>query len=425
MRRLLGFLLATAVVVAGAVWLADRPGEVTIRWQGWRVDTTVPVLLAALVLVLLVLSAIGRLGRLVLGAPGRFFGARRAARTRKGYVALSDGLAAVASGDSRAAARLARKADKLLHDRSVTGLLTVQAAQMTGDADQLRERYQAMTERPETAFLGLKGLLDLALKQGDRGTARDVAARALAAQPGADGVAATLFDLQLESGQLAEAELTLSVARRHASLPSADLARRRALVLFARAEAAQAAGDDAGALSLALDARDAEPAFVPAVALAAELYRHRGKERKAASLLQAAFRVAPHPELVAEWAALGETDTPLERVKRLQRLVETNPVSPDGHLALAEAALDARLWGQARTHLDKALTQRPTPQVLGLLARLERDEKNDEPAALAWLAKAGDVGTEPAWACRQCGRTAAVFSVCCPACAAPGRMEWT
>ncbi|TAN65807.1 MAG: hypothetical protein EPN20_07445, partial [Magnetospirillum sp.] len=134
MRRLLGFLLATAVVVAGAVWLADRPGEVTIRWQGWRVDTTVPVLLAALVLVLLVLSAIGRLGRLVLGAPGRFFGARRAARTRKGYVALSDGLAAVASGDSRAAARLARKADKLLHDRSVTGLLTVQAAQMTGDA---------------------------------------------------------------------------------------------------------------------------------------------------------------------------------------------------------------------------------------------------------------------------------------------------
>ncbi|MDO8607827.1 MAG: heme biosynthesis HemY N-terminal domain-containing protein [Phaeospirillum sp.] len=424
MRRLLGFLSLTALVVAGAVWLADRPGEVVIHWQGWRVDTTVPVLLAALVVVLVLLSVVGRLGRLIFGAPGRVLDARRASRTRKGYVALSDGLAAVASGDSRQAARLAHKADKLLKDRSVTGLLTVQAAQMTGDADQLRARYQAMTERPETAFLGLKGLMELALKQGDRLSARDFAARALVAQPGADGLAATLFDLQMETGQLAEAELTLSVARRHAALPPADLARRRALALFARAEAAEAAGERTAALTLALDARDAEPGFVPAVALAAEIYRHKGKERKAASLLQSAFRVAPHPELVAEWAALGGTDTSLERVKRMQRLVEVNPAAPDGHLALAEAALDAKLWGQARTHLDKVMAQRPSPRVLNLLARLERDEKRDEPAALAWLAKAGDVRPEPAWTCGGCGRTALAFAVCCPACAVPGRMEW-
>lgn len=424
MRRLLTFLLLTALVVTGAVWLADRPGEVIIHWQGWRVDTTVPVLLTALALLLALLTVITRLGRLVFGAPGRFFEGRRAARTHKGYVALSDGLAAVASGDSRAAAKLARKADKLLKDSSVTGLLTVQAAQMTGDVEQLRARYQTMTERPETTFLGLKGLLDLALKQGDPATACDLAARALALQPGADGLAATLYDLQLELGQLAKAEHTLSVARRHASLPAPELARRKALVLFARAEAAAASDTPADALFLALEACDALPTFVPAVAMAAELYRHKGKDRKAASLLQAAFRVAPHPELVAEWAALGETDTPLERVKRMQRLMEANPASPDGHLALAEAALDAKLWGQARTHLDKALNQRSSPRVLTLLARLEREERNDETAALAWLAKIGGAGTEPAWTCGQCGRTAPSFSVCCPVCAAPGRMEW-
>jgi HemY protein len=424
MRRLIAFLLVTALLVAGAVWLADRPGEVVIRWQGWRLDTSVPVLLAAVALLTVLLSLLGRLVRLVVGGPGRIFAARRARLTRKGYVALSDGLAAVASGDSRLAARMARKADKLLKDQAVTGLLTVQAAQMNGDPDSLRDRYQAMTERSETAFLGFKGLMELALKQGDRDSARDHAARALALQPGADTLAATLFDLQMEAGQLAEAELTLAVARRHEVLPGADLARRRALVLFARAEQADKAGNAGAALSLALDARDAEPGFVPAVALAARLYRARGKARKADSLIRSAFRVAPHPMLVAEWAAAVPAASPLERVKRMQILAEDNPAATDAHVALAEAALAARLWGQARTHLEKAVQQRPSRHALTLLARIERDEKKDEAAALAWLAKAGDVGAEPAWTCGGCGRTAATYSVTCPACHAPGRMEW-
>lgn len=424
MRRLLSFLLVTALVVAGAVWLADRPGEVMIRWQGWRLDTSVPVLLAALVVLMVLLSLVGRLIRLVFGAPGRFFDSRRIKRTRKGYVALSDGLAAVAAGNSRQAARLAKKADKLLGDSSVTGLLTIQAAQMTGDADELRVSYQSMTERAETAYLGFKGLSDLALKQGDRDAACDNAVRAFALQPGADGLAATLFDLQMEAGQLAEAELTLSSARRHSSLSGDQLDRRRALVLFARAEAAEQSGDSNHALTLALESRDRDPGFIPAVVLAASLYGRKGKERKAESLLQSAFAIVPHPDLTRQWAALGPTDSPLDRVKRMQRLVEINSQSPDGHFALAEAALAAKLWGQARTHLEKAYDQRPTLKVLTLLARLERTEKKDETAALAWLAKAGDVKAEPAWICGSCDGKSATYSVCCPACGVPGRQEW-
>lgn len=425
MRRLLAFLLVTALAVAGAVWLADRPGEVVIRWQGWRIDTSVPMLLATLVVLMAVVTLVGRLGRLVFGAPGRILAARRAKRTRRGYVALSDGLAAVATGDSRQAAKLARRADKLLQDTAVTGLLTLQAAQMSGDAESLRTRRQAMTERPETAFLGFKGLMEQALKDGERAQARDHAARAFALQPAAEGLAATLFALQLEAGHWAEAELTLSSARRHSALAGAALDRCRALVLFARAQAAETAGDAEAALSLAVEARDRDPGFGPAVALAARLYGRKGKTRKAESLILSAFRVAPHPDLVTLWRDLVPAAAPLERVKRLARLVEANPNAPDGHLALAEAALAAKLWGQARTHLETALAQRPTLRLLTLLARLERDERKDEAAARAWMAKAGEAGPEPTWHCAACGHAAADYSVSCPACHAAGRLEWS
>jgi HemY protein len=426
MRRLLAFLLLTGLVVAGAVWLADRPGEVTIRWQGWRADTTVPVLLAILAVLLVLLSMLGRLARAIFGAPGRWFGIFQSGRQRKGYAALTDGLAAAASGDALRATKLAHKANKLLRNPAVTGLLTAQAAQLSGNDAQLRDQYHTMTERKETAFLGHKGLADLALRQGDRTTAREEAAKAFEIQPGAEGLAAMLLDLQAQAGAWAEAEQVLRSARRRDSLPPADLARRRALILLGRAEEALAAGDTAHALDWALDSRDADPLFAPAVSLAADLYRRRAKIGKAASLLKAAFKAAPHPLLIARWLDLGEGETALQRVKRVQELVQANPASPDGHVALAEAALAAQLWGQARTHLEKAAEQRPTRTVFHLLARVEREERKDETAANAWIIKSGtDSVAESSWVCGGCGHHTPDFTICCPACGAAGRLEWT
>ena len=84
------------------------------------------------------------------------------------------------------------------------------------------------------------------------------------------------------------------------------------------------------------------------------------------SLLQSGFRVAPHPELVAEWAALGETDSPLERVKRMQRLVEVNPAAADAHIALAEAAAPLRSGAASILELEG----KPAPSPKEALARV-------------------------------------------------------
>ncbi|MCR6629519.1 MAG: hypothetical protein NVV74_05355 [Magnetospirillum sp.] len=293
-RRLILFVAATALLVAAAVWLADRPGAVTIRWQGWRVDTTVPVL----VLLLLALLAAGafavKLARAILGFPGRVLAARRERRTREGYRALSDGLAAVAAGDRRQAKRLARRADKLLPDRSLTGLLTAQAATLAGDEAEAERRLTAMVERPETAVLGLKGLLDQTLKRHDHAGALDYARRAWALGGPADGIAATLFDLQARAGQWAEAEATLAEAKKRGALSPATLARFRALTLLERARAET---DPALALRPALDAHKADPGLVPAAVLAATLLHRLQKPRKAAAILTSTWRIAPHPEL--------------------------------------------------------------------------------------------------------------------------------
>ena len=48
LRTLIWFVVAV-VAMLGAVWLAERPGTVTAELRGWRLDTSVGVLLVAVV----------------------------------------------------------------------------------------------------------------------------------------------------------------------------------------------------------------------------------------------------------------------------------------------------------------------------------------------------------------------------------------
>ena len=47
MIRIILFLLLIALGAAGAAWIAEQTGDVTLSWGGYRVQTTLPVFVLA------------------------------------------------------------------------------------------------------------------------------------------------------------------------------------------------------------------------------------------------------------------------------------------------------------------------------------------------------------------------------------------
>jgi HemY protein len=127
LRTLFWFAIA-AVAMFAAVWLAERPGTVTAEWRGWRLDTTVGVVFIAVVVLILLSVALWLLYRWIVGAPGALFDSWGESKRRRGYQALTQGLAAVAAGDGAEAQKNARKAEQLLSEPPLTLLLSAQAA---------------------------------------------------------------------------------------------------------------------------------------------------------------------------------------------------------------------------------------------------------------------------------------------------------
>ena len=417
-------IVSLAAVVAAAVWFSDRPGNVSIEWQGWLIEMSVGrFVLSAAFVIWLALAAIGIL-RVLRRAPGRFREGRRTSRRERGYRALTHGMVAVAAGDADEANRQARRADVLLNEPPLTMLLSAQAAQLNGDEAAAQRYFTDMLGRPETAFLGLRGLLIQAQRDGDRRAALEYAERAYELQPKTPWVLTTMFDLQVQEGRWRAALASLEEAVKRKAL-TADAARaRRAAVLLGCSGEAEAAEDLSEALRFARRANALAPEFLPAVLRTVDLLVRTGKPRPASRMIHNAWARTPHPELARVYGEVGGETDPLKRVRRFEKLLSFNPDHEESHIALAEAALAAELWGEARNHLEKAAGEDPSARVCRLMADLEEREHGNTDKTRTWLLRASAAAPDPAWICGDCGAAWETWRPLCGECGALGTQNW-
>ena len=415
-------LIGAAVLVA--VTLADYPGRVSVDWQGWRIDMSVGILVLLVALVLVVAVVISRFWGAIRRAPSRFLDMRRGSRRDRGYKALTQGMVAVAAGDVGEARRWARKADALLDDPPLTMLLSAQAAQLGGEEAAARRYFEAMLDHPDTAFLGVRGLLMQAIKAGDKVEALRLAERAYKLRPETGWVVDQLFELQVESGLWSEANEVIASAIRRKTLPASRARRRRAAVLVEHSRVAEAEGDADTAFARAGEAHNLDPTLVPATLALARLYKARDRAARAERLIEEAWARAPNPELAAMYGAIISDTDPLARVKKFQRLFSFRPDHPESHIALAEVSLAARLWGEARKHLKAAAGVSPTARVCRLMAELDENENGDMESSRKWLSRATTAAPDEAWVCNDCGAVAGAWTALCGNCSSFGSLAW-
>src|SRR5260370_30801799 len=184
MIRVVVFLGLVCLVALGIVWLADRPGEVAITWLGWRIESSVLVLLAAIALLAALFLLLFALARGLWRSPRRIARVLREQRERKGRLAVTRGLVAVGVGDQASARRFAQQARRLGSDEPLALLLEAQAAQLAGDRAGAETAFRAMARHADTRLLGLRGLYVEAQRRDDLGAARHFAQAAAETAPG-------------------------------------------------------------------------------------------------------------------------------------------------------------------------------------------------------------------------------------------------
>ena len=392
MIRVVVFLVLTAAFAYVAIWLADHPGEVSITWLGYHAGPPIGILIAGIACATVLLWSVLRL---LFRAPRQIALTVADRRAATGQRAIVRGLMAIGAGDVGAARRFAAKARRLVPDQPLLLMLQAQTAQLSGERDGAAAAFRAMVRCSDTKLFGLHGLFIEAQRRNDPAAARQYAEEAAKASPSLAWAGQAVLEFRCRDGDWSGA-LAILERNRKGGLVHADAFRRqRAVLLTARALSLK--DRDAGTASeLAQDAAKLCLGLVPAVALAGRLLAEAGEQRKAVRILEAGWRESPHPDIANAYADVIPGASARDRLVRMRLLARLAEAHPESALALANAALEAHEFAEARRSLAP-LTAAPTRRVATLMARIETAEHGDSGLAREWMARAVHAAHDPAW----------------------------
>lgn len=398
MIRILFFLAVVFLLGLGFAWLADRPGDMVVTFDGYQYQVSLMVAAVAVVATVAVVMIAWWLLKSIWNSPYAIARHFRVRRRDRGYQALSTGMIAAGAGDGALARKKNKEAAKLIRSdqEPLIHLLDAQTSLLEGDHDEARRKFEAMLDDPEMRLLGLRGLYLEAERLGDRVAARHYAGRAAAAAPQLAWAAESTLEELAARGDWDGALDLVNAQKSTHQIERAAANRRRAVLLTAKAEALMDS-DAATARAAALEANRLQPEFAPAAIVAAKALFRQNDVRKGSKVLEAAWRAEPHPELADLYIHARSGDAVLDRLGRARKLRDMKKNNAEAALAVARTALDAQDYRTARAEAEAAIRIDRREGAYLLLADIEEAETGDEGKVRQWLARAVRAPRDPAW----------------------------
>lgn len=374
-----GLLVVVAIVASAflAHFLLQDPGYVVISFRDYLVEMSVPVLLAAIALLLIgtwLLVGLFRAPRKLGESYARYRDGRAGERLTRGMIEIAEGNF---SRGEKLLARTAGKSDTPL----LNYLQAARAAHLRGDHDRrdswLRKAYEKMPEA-SSAVLLTQAELQLDQKQYEQAlaTLRTLEEKA----PNHSHALNLLGRLYYRLEDWEQLEALLPRLRKHGRVDAAQL---HLWTTRLHRQKLAAAGDKAAADAAWREVpRQLKNETELLEAYYAALLRtgeHEQAEREIAARLRKDWR----GPLVRLYGLL-ESGDPARQLKRAEAWLRKHPDDVDLLLAAARLCLRNELWGKARSYLETVLTLQPTPEAYHEYGRLLNRLGEGEAAAEAF-----------------------------------------
>lgn len=419
MLRTVWYLVKICLVLGVATYLATLPGAIRIEWEPYHVTLQMGFLAVSAFFLFLAMVFASGVAYRIMSFPRAYSRYRKQKRHAQGYKALLRSLTAAATGDYKNARYLAHRAQRLLPEDEGGLPLLLQAQALremgrdTGDvAVNADEPFRLLLKNAETSLLGLQGLMQNAILASDFSKALVLAREAVQKYPKNYSLLRTVYDLEIRNRLWSDALLTLDKAVKYKIIEKDQASRDRVAIYCVLGDMALEGGRGDEALAFFRKGVDADASFIPALVRLGRLYKDRDQRRKALSLVAKAWKKHPHRELAGLWADLApvrKIGDISPRYKWVESLVSSHPDALCSVLALAQAAIEDGLWGDARSMLVRAEKISASEDVYRLWVRLEEETARRPEVIRQWLDRVYQAPKAAGWICSKSRRPFAVW----------------
>lgn len=388
MAKFLRFLIYILILGILTLWLMDNPGQLNITWLGYEIQTSVAVAIALFFILIFALYILRMPVMFVRWVKKSFD--RQKEKSKEAL--LTQILNAIACGDEALSQKLAQRLDKTFESNTATLLLLKALLKPTPDI------YKKLAENEQTELAGWRGLIQNYMEKGEIVTALELSEKALAKYRSIPWVVMETLQLQVLNEEWTKALETLELVKK-LKLEDEKVYKTQKATLLVK-------------MGKPYDAFKTAP-WLPVAAVEAA----KENPKKAETILIKAWESQPEWGIYKAYIHLFHKESALAQYKRVEKLAKLVPTNRIKHIILADAALQAKLWGQARKELETYLSAYTlTMQVATMMAFLEQEENHDMKEAQKWVDQMKNLDAPVTYFCSKCGHETDAWSPACPMC---------
>ena len=363
MRRSIVWLLLLVLLLAAAalapVFKSD-PGHVLINFGSWTVETSVLVLVLALIVLWLVVQLVMWIWRAPLVAARRM-------REQRAFNQLEKGLLALTEGDWSAAEKALEKSANVRGKNTAHYLAAAQAADGQ-NADDRREYYleQADSGGAKKHFLVELTRSRLLIENGQFAEAVPILQGLLKRRRKHPQILELLSRCYSETGDWDEMQALLPVMKKTGVLDDEQALKLQQEVAVKRLQSVSTPDQLQAAWKLIPKTIRLQATVADAYAVAAVRLGHG---EWAEPVIQASLKNLWNPALVLRYSDPGADDRS-KRMKQCEKWLLEHPNDAGLHLGLGRLCAGESLWGKAREHMVKSLELEPSAPGYDALGQL-------------------------------------------------------
>ena len=351
----------------------------------------------------------------------RFFERRS---ERKGQSFLISAYTASFEGDHERALLELKRSKKYLKSNSLPNILSLSSYEARGNLSKQEEIFQELVRDKTTRSMGLFGLINMKLSEGNTSLALKLTDRLIKLKPQNLSFNQTFFNLQLTEEDWDGALTTYKKINKIKKVDKEAYSKGESILLFQKAKELRSAGKTLDALKVSRQALKRFAGLVPNSILLSELELLEGQKKKAEAVLLSSWKAIPHPDIAKKFAEIESDESVEARIERFKKILNVKKTDTETKILNAELNILSENFPEARRAISDLIeTDKANAKVYTLMAAIEKGVGSSDAVVKGWLAKAVTAKRSKRWICSNC-ESQSEWKPICKKCGEFSSLEW-
>lgn len=420
MFKILSLFIILSITGYITIWIKKHPGEIAIEWQGWLIETSVPVIVSITILLFLTLIIIYWLSKKIFSIPKFIHKKYKIKKTKKANTTIIRALSAKSMGEMELAEKLSKEA-KYLNNSPLKLLLDSELNNYNNNEDVYIADLKKMVGHPETMLLGLKSLSNFYLNKGDIKEAINIIRKAPRSKNTPSWFFMTALKFNILEKNWDDIVKNIEYIEKYTKISKTKIKILKSRIyLFKALEFNQEKGTESKYIDIALKF---DSSFAPAIILKAKLL-YKKDDKLALNFIKKSWKKFPHPDIANFITEIYSDKPKIELLNIAKNLMKLNNNTYLNNVTLAKVAISIGSWTVARQALKIIPEENWTKNIYLMMSDLEKKEHGNISKSNYWITKAEGANLDYFWGCTACTYVSKSWHLVCPECQNVDTIRW-